>query len=72
MKDINKIIDESLIDEVKKRILENNLLPENKLEVAYRGVDIASFSGDVEYGNYFFQPTRIKWWKNIEGLLVGF
>jgi len=53
-------------NEVKKRILENSLLPENKLEVIYRGVDTASFSGDVEYGNYFFQPTRVKWWKNIE------
>ena len=59
-------------NEIKKRILENNLLPEDKLEVIYRGVDTASFSGDVEYGNYFFQPTRIKWWKNIELAINAF
>lgn len=52
--------------EVKNRILKNGLLPEDKLEIIYRGVDTVNFSGDVEYGSYFFHPTRIKWWKNIE------
>ncbi len=58
--------------EVKGRILENNLMREDKLEVIYRGVDTINFSGDVEYGNYFFHPTRIKWWKNIELSIEAF
>ena len=59
-------------NEVKERILKNKLLLKNKLEVIYGGVDTESFSGDVEYGNYFFQPTRIKWWKNIELAINAF
>ena len=59
-------------EEVKSRILENHLLPEDKLEVIYRGVDTINFSGDIKYDNYFFHPTRIKWWKNIELSIEAF
>jgi glycosyltransferase involved in cell wall biosynthesis len=58
--------------EVKNRILQNGLLPGNKLEVIYRGVDVGRFSGEVEYGDYFFHPARIKWWKNIESSIKAF
>jgi len=52
--------------EVRGRILKNNLLPDYKLKVLNLGVDTMYFSGNAGYGNYFFHPTRIKWWKNIE------
>ena len=59
-------------NEVKNRILKNNLLPEYKLEVVYSGVDTVHFSGNIKYGNYFFHPARIKWWKNIELSIEAF
>jgi len=58
--------------EVRGRILKNNLLPDYKLKVLNLGVDTMYFSGNTGYGNYFFHPTRIKWWKNIELSIEAF
>lgn len=59
-------------DEVRHRLLRNSLFPDKKITVVYRGVDTRLFPEDVEYGNYFLLPARIKWWKNIELSIESF
>ncbi len=59
-------------NEVKKRVVENRLFSESKIGLVYRGADLDKSSLNVNYGNYFFHPTRIKWWKNIELSIEAF
>lgn len=57
-------------EEVRRRVVGNGLISHDKTEVIYRGVDTKVFQGNGTYEEYFFQPARIKWWKNIE-LSIG-
>ena len=58
--------------EVKNRILRAGLVSENKIRVIPLGVDVEKIEPSWFYGNYFFHPTRIKWWKNIELSILSF
>lgn len=52
--------------EVKNRILKAKLAQAEKIEVLFLGVDTQKLEPSWFYDNYFFHPTRIKWWKNVE------
>lgn len=53
-------------NEVKNRVLNARLAPEEKIEVLYPGVDFGEIESIPKYYKYFFIPGRIMWQKNIE------
>ncbi len=53
-------------NEVKNRVLNGRLVPEEKIKVLYPGVDFGEIVSMPKYYKYFFIPGRIMWEKNIE------
>jgi len=53
-------------EEVKRRVLRAKLVPEEKIEVIYPGVDFKQIKYIAKYHKYFLIPGRIMWQKNIE------
>ncbi len=58
--------------EVKNRILKAKLASAEKIEVLAPGVDTEKMRPSWIYDKYFFHPTRIKWWKNVELSIEAF
>ena len=52
--------------EVKNRIMKAKLTAPEKVEILPPGIDTEKIRPSWVYDNYFFHPTRIKWWKNVE------
>ena len=52
--------------EVKRRVLSGRLSSEDKLEIAYPGIDAALRARSDETQPFFFLPGRIMWTKNIQ------
>ncbi|MBI5229332.1 glycosyltransferase family 4 protein [Candidatus Micrarchaeota archaeon] len=70
--------------EIKNRVVSARLAPQEKIEVAYPGIDLKRFKPSGRREKYFLLPGRIMWTKNIglgirafnelkaEGKLKGF
>lgn len=59
-------------NEVKQRVLNAGLAEEQRLDVAYPGVDTRVLKPSGKREPYFLLPSRIKWWKNNELGITAF
>lgn len=58
--------------EVRDRILRPRLTRPENIEIIYGGVDTEKIRPTWNYEPYFYHPTRIKWWKNVELSIKAF
>jgi glycosyltransferase involved in cell wall biosynthesis len=59
-------------NEVKRRVLDGGLCGEDRIEIAYPGIDGATRSRSDHREPFFFLPGRIMWTKNIELAIDAF
>lgn len=59
-------------NEVRSRIVENNLVDPHKINIVHPGVDYDSVKPNFVYEKYFLVPGRITWTKNLELAIEAF
>lgn len=59
-------------NEVRNRILNAGLAPDEKVEVLSPGIDVKQMQPTWVYEKYFVVVGRIKWWKNLELAIESF
>jgi glycosyltransferase involved in cell wall biosynthesis len=62
----------AISEEVRRRILQGRLYPEDKIQVIHPGVDFDSFKPGAQREKNFLIPGRIMWTKNIELGIAAF
>ncbi|MFH1783019.1 MAG: glycosyltransferase family 4 protein [Candidatus Omnitrophota bacterium] len=62
----------TISQEVKKRILNADLISKNHIHILPNGVNCKNITPTWKYDNYFLHPARLKWWKNIELSIEAF
>ena len=58
-------------EEVRRRVLEANLVDDERLEVVHHGVDLDLFAPSNRRDRFFLLPGRIMWQKNIDLALAA-